>query len=162
MTVPRQKELDLLLEGLELREPNQSHLSIFAIRDLHKNGDIQQLRFHYRFWDGSSTSHAGNSLSVCSVIYKAAQILGEDPIMFVTDEHFLLVRRLWQVAARRTIQYTRTIELAPFMALLLENPERGDFMASLIRDRGIVTVEGLLNVMESAEGIHTAMSQGAL
>jgi hypothetical protein len=156
-------ELDVLLEELVYRaENNRSALSTVALKDLHHRGDIQALRFHYRHWDASTSSRVGVTFSVSSVTYKAAQLIGEDPNSFVTEDHFGMVRRLWSVCDMRKLQCGRTIELAPYMALVLGNPEREQLFSSLITDRGITSVEELREVLETVDGIPTAMNIGVL
>jgi hypothetical protein len=156
-------ELDVLLEELVYRaENNRSTLSTVAIKGLHHRGDIQALRFHYRHWDASTTSRVGVTFSVSSVTYKAAQLIGEDPNLFVTEEHFAMVRRLWSVCDMRKLQCGRTIELAPYMALVLGNPEREQLFASLITERGITAVDELREILEGTGGGSVAMSMGAL
>lgn len=159
-----QEELDWLRDELLIRaEQKRSHLSAVGLNDLYESGDIGALRFHHLHWDGASSSSNGISMSVSAVTYQAALILGEEPIHFITADHFSMVQRFFRTADnRQTIKYSRKIELAPYAAILLGNPEREEFFTHLIVERGITTVDGLRGVMESSEGVPMAMNQGAL
>lgn len=163
MTTRDQEELDSLLEELVDRaEKNGSTLSTFELRGLHQREDLQALRFHRRYWDASTSSMVGVSFSVSAVTYKAALIIGEDPNSFITDEHFVMVRRLWAFCDMRKLRCSRTIELAPYMALLLGNPEHEQLLTSLIADRDITAVDELREILEGAKTIPVTMAEGVL
>jgi hypothetical protein len=164
LTTQHQAELDVLLEELVDRaEKNRSTLSIVALRGLHHRGDLQALRFHHRHWDASTTSRTGISFSVSSVTYKAAQLIGkEDPNSFVTEDHFAMVRRLWDACDMRKLRCSRTIDLAPYMALVLGNLELEQLLVSLLVDRGITSVDELREILEGADRIPMVMNGGVL
>lgn len=163
MTTEHQEELDRLKEELmERADQKGSVISTVELSGLHQRGDIEALRFHHKYWDGSSSSQAGISLSVSSVTYKAAQIIGEDPNNFVTDNHFEMVRRLWPIVGVKRQRISRMIELAPYMALVLGNPELEEHFVSLMTHRGISNVDELREALEGVAGIPTAMHEGAL
>lgn len=163
MTAREQAELDDLLgELVDRAEKNRSTLSIVALRGLHHRGDLQSLRFHHRHWDASNTSRTGISFSVSSVTYKAAQLIGENPNSFVTEDHFAMVRRLWDACDMRKLRCSRTIDLAPYMALVLGKPEHEQLLASLMVDRGITSVDELREILKGVDGIPAVMNEGTL